>query len=127
MLIISQEFEQMDHPLQILEHSRKDFRETMAKRMAKFLTLASRNNERIKMTGKSWRRLGEFSKVTPIRRGGRRCAARTAAYNALFNALSLSLSREEALTAAFVMISPFSYGDPPLCMSLKPSRNVPTC
>lgn len=63
----------------------------------------------------------EFSKVIP--RGGR-CAARTAACNTLFNN---ALSREQALTAAFVMISPFSYGDPPLCMSLRPRRNVPAC
>ncbi|KOX74971.1 hypothetical protein WN51_12655 [Melipona quadrifasciata] len=39
---------------------------------------------------------------------------RTATYEMLFKSLQ---TPEEAVTAAFVMISPFSYGDPPLCMS----------
>ena len=53
-----------------------------------------------------WR---EFLKVTHPEND-----VRTAAYEMLFKSLQ---TPEEAVTAAFVMISPFSYGDPPLCMS----------
>lgn len=52
----------------------------------------------------------EFSKVTYPENED----ARTAAYEML---LKSPQTPEEAVTAAFVMISPFSYGDPPLCMS----------
>lgn len=114
MLIITQKLERMDrllhcgHEMLGKRSKGEDFGETDGeRRQAK--QRADKND---------WE---EFSKVIP--RGGR-CAARTAACNTLFNN---ALSREQALTAAFVMISPFSYGDPPLCMSLRPRRNVPAC